>query len=60
MNNRKGKISFNIRMFIGRLERCPECNKLILNRQESLSIDLYMGQKNALCCKKCSDKMFLH
>ena len=38
-----------------RFERCPECNKILINHGENLGYDLYMKQKNCTWCKKCSE-----
>ena len=43
-----------------RFERCPKCNKRLINRGENLGYDLYMEQRNCTWCKKCSKEVRLN
>ena len=52
----KWSLFFKIRLFIGRLERCPQCNKIMWNRGINLMDDLYHKQKNNTYCYKCYPK----
>lgn len=40
-----------------RFEKCPECNKTVINRSGNLGYDLYMKQKDCTWCKKCSESL---
>lgn len=42
-----------------RFERCPECNKIIINHGQNLSFDFYMEQKDCTYCNKCSEAIKL-
>ena len=40
-----------------RFERCPKCNKIIINHGQNLYYDLYTKQKNCTYCKKCANRI---
>lgn len=46
----------SLKIFIGRPEHCPQCNKRLWNRGHNLSYDLYTGEKSVTWCKECSKK----
>ena len=50
------RLIYNIRIWIGRIEKCSRCGKRMLNRKESLHFDLYMKQRDCTWCPKCMKK----
>ncbi len=44
---------YSFRLHIGRLERCPTCNKIMWNRGYNLHSDLYNKTRSVTYCKKC-------
>lgn len=47
------EIKYKLRLFIGRIERCPQCNRRMWNRGENLHTDLYNEERNVTYCSKC-------